>query len=124
MAILREAKAWRRERPANETRSSSDLTAEEQAHAKAALRFLAKRHGGYPKLAKAMGAKADTVQGAARTRGRVSAGVALRAARVAGVPLEDVLAHLISVYRKAGRASAGWSSPARAGPPSSIRPSA
>ena len=91
MAILREAKAWRRERPANETRRSSDLTPEEQANAKAALRFLAKRHGSTGKLAKAMGATNGTVWEAVSKRGVVSAGIALRAARVAGVPLEDVL---------------------------------
>ena len=90
--ILRSRVAWTKPRPPTETRRSSDLTPEEQANAKAALRFLAKRHGTIAKLAEAMGAKPRTVKYALERRGRVSAGLALRAARVAGVPLEDVLA--------------------------------
>jgi len=91
MAILRERVRWERERPPTETRRSSDLTPEEQANARVAIRFLAKRHGTYGALAKAMGANLATVRCAAQ-RGTVSAGVVLRLARVAGVPLEEVLA--------------------------------
>ena len=91
MAILREVKTWRRERPATETRRSSDLTPEEQANARRAILFLVKRHGTVAVLAQAMGANFGTVKSAVKTRGRVSAGIALRAARAAGVPLEDVL---------------------------------
>ncbi len=57
---------------------------------RAALCFLAKRHGTLAKLAEAMRSKHGTVKLA--TRGAVSAGIALRAARLAGAPLEDVLA--------------------------------
>jgi hypothetical protein len=90
MAILRERVSYREARPANETRHSSDLTQDEQKNARAAIRFLAKRHGTYAKLAKAMGANLGTVR-AATQRGIVSAGIALRVARVAGVSVEDVL---------------------------------
>jgi hypothetical protein len=90
MAILRERTVWRKSRPANEVRRSTDLTTQEQANARAALRFLAKRLGDTSKLAKAMGAHRETVQRPVRG-GVVTAGIALRAARVAGVPLEDVL---------------------------------
>lgn len=88
MAILREREVWRAERPANETRRSSDLTPEEQANAKAALIFLVKRHGSGAKLAAAMGSNLTAVRYASKKQGTVSAGVALRAARVAGVLCE------------------------------------
>ena len=91
MGILREPKAWAKARDPKATRRSSDLTPEEQANAMAALRFLAKRHGTIAKLAEAMGAKRATLIRAMGKRGGVSAGIALRASRVAGVPLDDVL---------------------------------
>ncbi len=59
---------------------------------KVALRVLTKRYGSQPALAEAMGLKVATVKYAAKARGTVTAGVALRAARAAKVPLEDVLA--------------------------------
>jgi len=99
MAILRERTVWRKPRPANETRRSSDLTPEEQRNVKAALRFLAKRHGTAGKLAVAMSARYATVKAAIDAHRPVSAGVALRASRLAGVPLEDVLS---GVWPKAG----------------------
>jgi hypothetical protein len=91
VAILRERTVWRKPRPANETRRSSDLTPEEQKNVKAALRFLAKRHGTKRVLAAAMGAAFATVATAMEPHRAVSAGIALRAARVAGVSVEDVL---------------------------------
>lgn len=91
MAILTKRETWAKPRPANETRRSSDLTTAEQANAKAALRFLAKRHGSLRKLATAMGSNFGTLQGVVQKRVTVSAGIALRVARVAGAPLEDVL---------------------------------
>jgi hypothetical protein len=81
---------WRKPRPANVTRRSTDLTPEEQDNARRALRFLAKRLGDTSKLAKAMGAHRETVQRPVRGA-VVTAGIALRAARVAGVPLDDLL---------------------------------
>lgn len=90
MAVLTKREVWTKPRPANETRRSTDLTPAEQANVRRALRFLAKRHGDTSKLAKAMGAHRETVQRPTRG-GVVSAGIALRAARRAGVPVEDVL---------------------------------
>ena len=55
------------------------------------LAFLLVRYGGWRALAAAMDMKADTVKYAAHPRGGVSAGAALRTARAAGVPVEDVL---------------------------------
>ena len=83
---------WRKPRPANETRRSTDLTLTEQENVRVALRFLAKRFGDTSKLAKAMGAHRETVQRPMRMASHVTAGIALRAARVGGVPLEDMLA--------------------------------
>ncbi|MBI3071426.1 MAG: transcriptional regulator [Deltaproteobacteria bacterium] len=54
--------------------------------------FLRKRLGGTRQLAQAMNANPETVSVALATRrGAVSAGIALRAARAAGVPLEQIL---------------------------------
>ena len=92
MAVLKERVSWAKPRAATERRTSSDLTPEEQANVRTAIRFLAKRHGSYRKLSEAMGAKVATVQLAGSKRGAVSAGVALRVARASGAPLEDVLA--------------------------------
>jgi hypothetical protein len=90
MTILTKREVWRKPRPANETRRSYDLTPAEQENVRVALRFLATRLGDTSKLAKAMGAHRETIQRPVRG-GVVTAGIALRAARVAGVPLEDVL---------------------------------
>jgi len=89
MAILRETKTWRRERP-DVARRSCDITSEEQANARKALRFLAQRMGGWGKLAEAMGTNKATVYAAAKRRA-VSAGMAIRAARVAWEPVERLL---------------------------------
>ena len=91
MPVLRERVTWAKPRHPTERRTSSDLSPEEQANVRAAIRFLAKRFGAYAKLAQAMGAKRATVALAASKRGAVSAGVALRVARAAGVPLEAIL---------------------------------
>jgi hypothetical protein len=89
--ILSEPKRWSRPRDPSKTRRSSDLTPEEQANAKAALRVLRSRYGTAPKLAEALSANEKTLAEALAKRGKPSAGLALRAARLAGVPLEDVL---------------------------------
>jgi hypothetical protein len=95
MAILKEATRWR----APKASRGPDLTADEQVRVKVALAFLAKRHGTFATLAKAMGLKRATVLYAASKRGSVTAGVALRAARAAKVPLEDILS---GTFPKAG----------------------
>jgi hypothetical protein len=89
--VLVEPKRWVRPRDPTKTRRSSDLTPEEQANAKVALRVLRTRYGSARKLAVALSATIATVEAALSRRGKPSAGLALRAARLAGVPLEDVL---------------------------------
>jgi plasmid maintenance system antidote protein VapI len=66
---------------------------------KAALRVLRVRHGTAAKLAAALNATAAIVKAAIKRRGRVSAGLALRVARLAGVHMEDVLS---GAWPKAG----------------------
>jgi hypothetical protein len=89
--ILSEPKRWARPRDPSKTRRASDLTPDEQSNAKAALRVLRARHGTTCQLALALSANPKTVLYAVSARGKPSAGLALRAARLAGVPLEDVL---------------------------------
>ena len=91
MAILLARTVWKKHRSSDTVRHSSDLTPEEQANVKAALRFLKVKLGGPKKLAETMKALPATVKYAVSNRGKVSAGIALRAALAAGVPLEDLL---------------------------------
>lgn len=66
-----------------------DLTTEEQEHTRAALRFLRARAGGWDQLAKVLRVGAGTLIHTG-TRS-VGASLAVRAARFAGVPVDDVL---------------------------------
>lgn len=92
MAILRGPKTWTRPRPATETRRASDLTPEEQANVKRALRVLVRRTGTLPALAATLNVNPRTLRWYIEQKGRPSAGVALRAARLAGIAVEDLLA--------------------------------
>lgn len=68
-----------------------DLTQEEQAHVRAALHFLRARAGSWATLAAALGLKERTVQNAGQGR-NVSERIVFRAARFAGVTVDDLLA--------------------------------
>ncbi len=92
MAILRSRVEWKKDRPATETRRASDLTPEEQANVKRALRVLRTRLGSLTALATAIRVNPHTLHWHVQRRGKPTAGVALRAARLAGVPLEELLA--------------------------------
>jgi hypothetical protein len=71
--------------------NASDLTSAEQAHVRAAIRFLRARCGGWAPLAKVLRFKTRSL--AKVGGGRVaSASMALRVARLAGVGVDDVLA--------------------------------
>jgi hypothetical protein len=97
--VLTAPVVWKKPRPADKTRSSSDLTPEEQANVKIALRALRIRFGGVCQLGTAINVKEATLIAAVSRRGKPSAGVALRAARAAKVPLEDLLS---GAWPKAG----------------------
>ena len=75
-------------RPATD---SSDLTRKEQEHVRAAIRFLHTRFGTWEMVAKALRFKRKTIQEAVYGA-TVSASVAFRVARVAGTPIDDLLA--------------------------------
>ena len=87
MPVLRERVAWSRPR----ARRGPDLSPEEASHVRAAIAFLAVRLGGWQALAEAAGVKLATLRYAAKARGGVSAGVALRVARAAAQPVEAIL---------------------------------
>lgn len=68
----------------------TDLTTEEQAHVRAALRFLRARCGGWMPLAKAI---RSTDRGLRKLMAgaTVTASIAMRVARLADQPVSDVL---------------------------------
>lgn len=67
-----------------------DLTAEEIGHLRTAMRFLRVRCGSWASLAKAIRGSGITLQTMVH-RKPPSAGVAIRLARIAGVPVDDLL---------------------------------
>lgn len=71
--------------------NASDLTTAEQAHVRAALRFLRARCGGWDALARVLRFKARSLAkvGTGRT---ASASMAVRVARLAEVGIDDLLA--------------------------------
>lgn len=89
MTILNERKRWSRPRPPNETRRSSDLTPEEQANVRAAMAYLRVRYGSLRALARLMKSNDGTVRNAMHRP--VTAGIALRVARIAGTTMEELL---------------------------------
>ena len=91
MTILAKRSEWRIERPRNETRRSTDLTPDETSNVRKALHVLRRRLGGYRALAAALRVNAKTLQDQGSTRAP-SAAVAIRLARLAAVPVDDVLA--------------------------------
>jgi hypothetical protein len=91
MAILLERVTWRKAKQFTAGATTPDLTADEVANARRALRVLRTRHGGTRALADAIGVRVATVQNGMKPRRKVGVGLALRLARLAGVPLEDVL---------------------------------
>jgi hypothetical protein len=87
MPILTERVEWSRPRKPR----SPELSLDEQANAKLAVRFLRARLGSWVTLAERTGLSVAILRHSTAKRGRVSANVVLRVARAAGVPLEDVL---------------------------------
>jgi DNA-binding XRE family transcriptional regulator len=90
MTVLLARKVWRREALAMPARVP-DLTEEERANVGRALRFLRVRAGGWAPLAKALGVSRENAVRAASPKGKPSPRIALRLAKLARVPLEDVL---------------------------------
>jgi hypothetical protein len=91
MAVLTKREVWVKPRPQNETRRISDLTPEEAAATRRALHVLRRRLGSWEALGEALRTKTTTLQGYGSKKAP-SAAIAIRAARVAGVAIEEVLA--------------------------------
>jgi len=70
----------------------SDLTAKEQKAVRTALRFLRLRVGAWGPLAKALRYEWDSIQKVATGKRAVTPALALRVARLAGVPMDELLA--------------------------------
>lgn len=77
-------------KPAKPAPPKGDLTHDEQQNIRAALRFLSAHLGSMDALAKAIRGKATSLRNVASCR-RPSAGLAVRLARFAEVPVDDVL---------------------------------
>ena len=93
MTILRERVTWRRTRTEPKTRYATlDLTQEEREHVRVAFRFLRRRYGSNVALAAALQASPRSLSRVMGTRGKPSAGILMRAAKLAGMPLERILA--------------------------------
>ena len=87
--ILDKPVSWRR---SDAKSRRTELTAEEQENVRRALRVLRTRVGGQRALAKALGVTVGKLGWAMMARGKPGAALALYAARLAKVPVEDVLA--------------------------------
>ena len=90
MPILTKTIEWQKPRTPK-PHGTGDLTPEEHANVKTALAVLHRRHGGWEDVAKALGTTKKRVETIMGPRKKPTAGLALRVARLAGVPMEDVL---------------------------------
>lgn len=79
---------WKRQRATK----PFELTAEEAECCKVALRVLRVRHGTWGAVAKRLGLRPKTLVHNVADNGRPTAATALAVARLAGVPIDDVLA--------------------------------
>lgn len=70
----------------------SDLTAQEGVNVRSALEYLRVRCGSWALLAKALRAKLSTVKRIAGEHDPATASIAIRAARLAGASVDDLLA--------------------------------
>lgn len=91
MTVLRELKSWKKPRPRLGIVRMDRLDAEEQENVRVALRALRVRYGALPIVAKAMGIPAKTLQRIYAGKRRVQPGAAIAVARLAKVPVDDVL---------------------------------
>ena len=90
MAVLTHPKTWRR--PAEPARARApELTLEERQNLRRALRFLRVRAGSGVKLAALLGVTSRMPDRAMGKRAAGTALLALRAARLASVPIEAIL---------------------------------
>ncbi len=92
MAILQTKQVWKRPRTRKAWNSVNTLSLDEEAHVRRALIVLHAQHGEWTDLALVMNVHAENLLRLATSeKHHPTAGLALRAARIAGVPVEDVL---------------------------------
>ncbi len=91
MAILTKTEVWRRPKVPRPDGMTPDLTDEERANIRRAFRTLRFRFGTYEEIAKALGTSVQSVTRACGARARPTVALAFRAARVLGVPVEDII---------------------------------
>lgn len=92
MAVLEAKKTWKAKRPHRSKERASDITKEEAEHVRAAMAILRVRHGGsWTTLAAAMGLHTSVVVRAMSGKTSPSGGMAIRAARLAGASVDDLL---------------------------------
>lgn len=101
MTVLRERQTWKREPRARADRFDT-LSPEQRANVRKSMDLLRVKHRDWKGVARAMGVKPVTLLRALKGPGKPRAGLALRAAQLAGVPVEDVLS---------GAYAAGWVCP-------------
>jgi hypothetical protein len=70
----------------------TDLTPAEEGHVRIALRYFRREYGGWKALAKMLRVQLDTVQKVNAGGRNVTGTMAVRVARIAGVPVEALLA--------------------------------
>ena len=95
MAVLAERRVWRRE-PRRVVSRVDALEPEQQKNVRGALRALYFRYGTWLALGRAMGVGKNQLRLVMGKRRAPTAGLALRAAKVAGMCVEDVLSGKLS----------------------------
>lgn len=83
---------WKKKPSPRPFNRAGELTPEEQECVRVALRVLRVRYGSYAKVGEVMGVHPKAVVRAASGRWKPTIGVALEAARLARVPVDDILA--------------------------------
>lgn len=91
MAILRVAQSWRRPSAKRRTDRLERLDDEQTVNVGAAMQALKTKLGSWKDLAASIGVSKQTMNRLAHGHTKPSAGLALRLARLAEVPVEDVL---------------------------------
>ena len=91
MTILRARQVWKRPRKPRARETLDRLTPEEAANVAVVVKVLCVRLGTTTNVAKAMQTNPKTIQRAVSGKKQPSAGMAIKAAKLAGVPVDDVL---------------------------------
>jgi hypothetical protein len=94
MTILRERQVWKRPvaaGPRRERARLGSLTTDEQNNVRAVMGVLHVRFGSWRAVAEALGTSVKWIEKLMRVVGEPPAGLAIHAARLAGVPVDDVL---------------------------------